>query len=56
MKSTIYKILTKKHGLKVSKEASDFLCSVFESEDDMVQTLDFIAQQYVAQESIIYLK
>jgi DNA polymerase III delta subunit len=52
----IFRIITKKHGLKITNEAIQYLKSMFTETDlevgGLIESLDYIAQQYV--QSIIY--
>lgn len=52
----IFLVLTRKHGLKVSPTALDFLLQVFEkcnlSREQLAESLDFIAFEYVSKVSI----
>ncbi|KAI8911669.1 DNA polymerase alpha/epsilon subunit B-domain-containing protein [Gorgonomyces haynaldii] len=50
----IYKLLSKKHGLRISSGALDYLTEIFEStgtteESQLSESLDYIAKEYVAQ-------
>jgi hypothetical protein len=52
----IFRILTKKHGIIVSPEASDYLRMMFQNidiaVDQILESLDFIAVEYVNQKGI----
>ena len=54
---TIYRVLTKKHGLKITAEASKYLIQVFQNAgidlDNLKATLDYIVQQYILQYGIL---
>nr|KAJ3422015.1 DNA polymerase epsilon subunit 2 [Polyrhizophydium stewartii] len=48
---TIFKIMEKKHGLRLSTEATAYLAEAFAdvARQDMLESIDFLAQHYVQQ-------
>jgi hypothetical protein len=54
MQQQIYKVLSRKHGLKISPPALKYLCGIFESNVDQAtldECLDFIANEFLLQGS-----
>jgi hypothetical protein len=52
LQTTIFRVLSKKHGMKISPEASKYLIDIFtEAQLDgqgLSESLDYLAQQYVS--------
>jgi hypothetical protein len=53
MKNEIYRILSRKHGLKLTSSAAAYLEELYSDVDDVKalhESLDYLAKQYVQQE------
>ena len=59
LETEIFRVLSKKHGLKINREASAFLVSFFNQfqvdQENLQENLDFIAKEWIHEHSTAFI-